>query len=255
MSREKIYFKNKMELEYMRQNGRVLAELMEKFKEIVKPGISTYDMDKIAEEYMISKGGIPSFKGFDGTYPASICASINNVVIHGIPNKKDILKEGDIIGIDLGFYKNGFHSDMAYTFRIGKIDPLKEKLCDTTLEALKLGIVQAREGKSIFDISNAVQTIVEANGFTVVREFVGHGVGKKLHEPPQIPNYRKMGLSKIKLRRGMTIAIEPMVNAGTADIIVRDDEWTICTADGKPSAHYEHTIAITEKGPMILTAL
>lgn len=254
MARERIYFKNQQELEIMRNNGRVLAELFERYKEIIAPGMSTYDLDRIAEEFMRSKGGVPSFKGYDG-FPGSICASVNQVVIHGIPDEKTVLQEGDIIGIDLGFYKNGFHVDTAFTFQIGAVDALKEKLCRVTKEALKAGILSARVGKSLFDISNAVQTVVEAEGFSVVREFVGHGVGKDLHEAPQIPNYRKNGLSKIKLKPGMTLAIEPMVNAGTADIIVKSDGWTICTADGKPSAHYEHTVAVTEKGPVILTAL
>lgn len=254
MIKEKIPLKSNAEIEIMRSNGKKLAEIFEKLKEIIQPGISTYDIDKIVEEMILKENALPSFKGYEG-FPASICASLNEVVIHGIPSKKDILKEGDIIGIDIGFYKNNFHIDCAYTYRIGKIDALKEKLCDATLHSLKLAIIQARIGKSIFDISNAIQTYIESAGFSVVREFVGHGIGKKLHEPPQIPNYRKIGLSSVKLKPGMTLAIEPMVNSGCADIVVREDQWTIVTADGKPSAHYEHTIAITEKGPLILTSL
>ncbi|PKL15205.1 MAG: type I methionyl aminopeptidase [Spirochaetae bacterium HGW-Spirochaetae-6] len=254
MAREKIRYKNKLELEYMRQNGRVLAELFEKIKTIIAPGISTLDLDRIAEEFILAKNGIPSFKGYEG-FPASICASINQVIIHGIPSKNDILKEGDIIGVDVGMFRNNLHADTAYTFKIGKIDEKKEILCRVTQEALQLGIAAAHNGRTLFDISNAIQTHVEKHGFSVVREFVGHGVGNDLHEPPQIPNYRKNGLSKIKLRPGMTLAIEPMVNAGCQDIVVRDDQWTICTADGAPSAHYEHTIAVTENGPLILTAL
>jgi methionyl aminopeptidase len=180
---------------------------------------------------------------------------VNDVVIHGIPGEKVILREGDIIGIDVGVFRNGFHADSAFTFQIGTVDPVKSELCRITKEALKIGITQARTGKSLFDLANGIQSCVEAAGFSVVREFVGHGVGRDLHEPPQIPNYRKNGLAKIKLKPGMTLAIEPMVNAGTADIIIREDGWTICTADGKPSAHYEHTVAVTEKGPIILTAL
>ncbi len=254
MSKVKIPIKNEIEIGYMRQNGMVLAELFQKIKEIIKPGISTMDLDKISEEFIKSKGGMPSFKGYEG-FPGSICSSINDVVIHGIPNKNDIINNGDIVSIDIGFFKNGFHSDSCFTYKIGTIDPLKEKLCEVTKEALKLGISNARIGKSIFDIANAIQTHVESHGFSIVREFVGHGIGKKLHEAPQIPNYRKMGLAKIKLKPGMTLAIEPMVNAGSKDIIIKDDEWTICTADGSPSAHYEHTIAITKKGPMILTTV
>lgn len=254
MAREKIHLKNQQELNIMRENGRVLAQLFEKYKEILTPGMTTYDLDRIAEEFMLSKGGKPSFKGYQG-FPGSICSSVNQVIIHGIPDEKTVLQEGDIIGIDLGFYKDGFHVDTAFTFLVGKVDALKEKLCQTTKEALKLGILSTRIGKSLFDISNAIQTKVESEGFSVVREFVGHGVGKNLHEAPQIPNYRKNGLSKIKLKEGMTLAIEPMVNAGAADIVIKSDGWTICTADGKPSAHYEHTVAVTKKGPLILTAL
>ena len=252
--KNKIQLKTKAEIEYMRQNGRIIAEIFEKFKEIIKPGISTLELDKIAEEYIVSKGGIPSFKGYQG-YPASICTSINEVIIHGIPREDQILAEGDIIGIDIGVYKNNLHADSAFTFRVGEIDEIKTKLCDTTMKALKLGLATARSGKTIFDIANMIQNCVEAEGFSVVREFVGHGVGRTLHEPPQIPNYRKRDLSKIKLKPGMTLAIEPMVNAGMKDIIEGDDKWTISTADGKPSAHYEHTVAITDRGPVILTAL
>lgn len=254
MSRVKIFLKNEDQIQIMRENGRIIAEIFQKISETIQAGMSTYDLDKITEEYIISKGGIPSFKGYDG-FPGSICSSVNEQVIHGIPSKEAVLEEGDIIGIDIGVYKDGFHADSARTFKVGKVDSEKEKLCEVTALALKYGIASARKGKSLFDISNAIQTCTEDAGFSIVREFVGHGVGKDLHEAPQIPNYRQKGLSKIKLRAGMTLAIEPMVNAGTKDIIIKKDGWTICTADGKPSAHFEHSIAITEKGPIILTTL
>ncbi len=254
MPKMKIELKSEVQLGYMRKNGAVIAELFEIYKEKIKPGISTLELDIIAEEFFTSKGGIPSFKGYEG-FPASICSSINQVIIHGIPSKDEIVKDGDIVSIDIGFFKDGYHADSSFTFKVGKIDDEKENLCNITQESLQLGIANARVGKSIFDIANAIQSHVENAGFSVVREFVGHGIGKKLHEAPQIPNYRKKGLSKIKLKPGMALAIEPMVNAGTKDIVIKDDEWTICTADGKPSAHYEHTVAVTAKGPIILTAL
>jgi len=249
---KEIVIKNSIEIEYMRINGKILGKIFGKIKEYVKPGISTFEIDKIIEDLILSNGGVPSFKGYEG-YPAASCISVNDVVIHGIPNKEEKLKEGDIVGIDIGFYKNKFHVDSSYTFKVGKVDDIKEKLCNVTLKALMSAISIAREGRTLFDISNIIQTIVEENNFSVVREFVGHGVGKKLHEPPQIPNYRIKGLSKIKLRKGMTLAIEPMINAGSKDIKIDKDSWTVRTADGKPSAHYEHTIVITDKAPEILT--
>jgi len=244
--------KNPIEIEYMRENGKILGKIFGKIKEYIKPGITTYEIDRIIEDLILSYDGAPSFKGYEG-YPASSCISINDVVIHGIPSKDTILKEGDIVGIDIGFFKNRLHVDSSYTFKVGKINELKEKLCETTKKALLSAISVAREGKTIFDISNTIQTIVEKNNFSIVREFVGHGVGRELHEPPQIPNYRVNGLSKIKLKKGMTLAIEPMINAGTKDIKIDKDNWTVRTADEKPSAHYEHTILITDKNAEILT--
>lgn len=247
-----IKIKNSIEIEYMRINGKILGKIFGKIKGYIKPGVSTFEIDKIIEDLILSNGGEPSFKGYQG-YPSSSCISINDVVIHGIPSKSQLLKPGDIVGIDIGFYKNGFHVDSSYTFKVGEIDDLKERLCESTLKALLSAIMVAREGRTLFEISNTIQNIIEKNNFSVVREFVGHGIGKELHEPPQIPNYRVKGLSKIRLKKGMTLAIEPMINAGVKDIKIDKDNWTVRTADGKPSAHYEHTIVITDGTPEVLT--
>ncbi len=247
-----MILKSKQEIEIMRKNNKILAELLLKLNEIIKPGITTLDIDKIAEEFITSRGGYPGFKGFQG-FPNSVCASVNEQVIHGIPNNKP-LNEGDIVGIDVGIKKDGFWGDTAYTYAVGEISPELKKLCKVTEESLYLGIKQAIDGNRIYDISNAVQTHVENNGFSVVREYTGHEIGREMHEDTKVPNYGKKGFGP-RIKPGLCIAIEPMVNMGTYKVKVLNDKWTVVTRDNKPSAHFEHTIAVTENGPEILSKL
>jgi methionyl aminopeptidase len=244
--------KSKAEIDIMRTNNKILAELLARLKEIIEPGITTLDIDKIADEFITGNGGYPGFKGFQG-FPNSICASVNEQVIHGIPNGKP-LNEGDIVSIDVGIKKDGFWGDTAYTFRVGKISPEKDKLCKITEESLYLGIKQAVTGNRIYDISNAIQSHVEENGFSVVREYTGHEIGREMHEQTKVPNYGRKGFGP-RIKTGLCIAIEPMVNIGTHKIKILKDRWTVVTADNKPSAHYEHTIAVTENGPEILSRI
>lgn len=241
----------------MRKAGEVVALAHKKIEEVVEPGITTLELDRIVEEFILKCGAKPSFKGFKNPvpdeidFPSSICASVNNEVVHGIPNK-NLLKEGDILSVDIGAYLNGYHGDAARTFEIGKVSEVAKKLIDVTRESFYKGIENAILGNRIFDISKAIQKHVRRNGFFVVEELVGHGIGKELHEPPQVPNF----ITKRKgprLATGMTIAIEPMVNVGTSEIIFKRKEWTVVTKDGSLSAHYENTIAITENEPLILT--
>jgi len=247
-----IFIKSENEIERMRKPNRVVAELLEYIGELVRPGVTTKELDAKAEAFIREKGGKPAFKGYHG-FPATICASINEVVVHGIPGKRR-LKEGDIIGVDLGVVMDGFYGDAARTFAVGKVDKASLKLMQVTEEALYKGIKQAVPGNRLYDISHAVQQHVEDAGFSVVRDFVGHGIGRQLHEDPQVPNY---GLPHQgpKLEEGMAIAIEPMVNEGTWQVKVLGDGWTVITADGKRSAHFENTIVITGNGPEILTGL
>ena len=219
--------------------------------EAVKPGISTYEIDLIVRRYIEKQGASPSFLGYGG-FPASACISVNNVVIHGIPSKTAILKEGDIVSVDVGAYYRGYHGDNAFTFPCGKISAEAQALLDATRESLYEGINQAQAQNRIGDIGSAVQEYVEARSYSVVRNYVGHGVGTKLHEDPSVPNYGTKGRG-VKLLPGMTIAIEPMINEGTHHTRVLGDKWTVVTADGKLSAHFEHTVAITPDGPRILT--
>jgi len=220
-----------------------------------KPGVSTLELDMIAEDYIRTRGGVPAFKGYKqpGTppFPGSICASIDEVVVHGIPSKRE-LKEGEILSVDVGVEKNGYFGDAATSIAIGKISDEKRRLMETTERSLALAIEAAKAGARIGDISHAVQSHVEANGFSVVRALCGHGVGKRLHEDPQVPNYGKPGVGK-RLKAGVTLAIEPMVNVGTYDVEVEEDGWTVVTADRKPSAHYEHTVVVGEGGAEILS--
>ncbi|MDE6181849.1 MAG: type I methionyl aminopeptidase [Eubacteriales bacterium] len=246
-----ITIKNQKQIESMKTACKINAEALELLEQYIKPGISTKELDKIAFNFITSKGGKPSFKGYGG-FPASICASINNQLIHGIPSDT-ILKEGDIISIDIGTYINGFHADAARTFPVGKVSDLAIKLIETTKQAFFEGIKYAKVGYYLYDISENIQKCVEDNGFYIVKDYVGHGIGKNLHEDPQIPNYRPMGKKGPKLIKGMTLAIEPMVNVGTKDIKVLDDGWTVVTKDGSLCAHYENTILITENEPEILT--
>ena len=241
-----ILVKSSDEVARMEAASRIVAETLALLEREVAVGISTHDLDRMAEEYIQSQGGKPAFKGYGG-YPATICTSLNEQVIHGIPSKKRKLAEGDIIGIDLGVVYDGFVGDAARTFAVGRISPEAEALMKVTAKALKLGIAQAREGNRVSDIGHAVQSHVEAAGYSVVRSFVGHGIGKKLHEEPQVPNFGSPGKGP-RLKSGMTLAIEPMVNAGGADVKVLADGWTAVTADGSLSAHFEHTVLVTPDG-------
>jgi methionyl aminopeptidase len=217
---------------------------------MVKPGLTTTDVESFADAYIKELGGVPAFKGYRG-YPGSICTSLNDEVIHGIPSKR-VLQEGDILSIDLGVYKNGFFGDGAITIPVGQIAPALERLLRVTEESLYIGIMNAIVGNRVSDVSYAIQRHVESHGFSVVKAFVGHGIGRELHEDPQIPNFGPPGRGP-RLREGMTLAIEPMVNLGSHEVFVLDDGWTAVTADGKPSAHFEHTVLVTSEGPRILT--
>jgi methionyl aminopeptidase len=247
-----IYLKSSTEIEKMRKAGRIVAETLAKLEELIKPGITTKELDRVAEEYIIRCGARPSFKGYHG-FPASICASVNEEVVHGIPGER-VLQEGDIISVDCGAFYEGFHGDAARTFPVGKITPIAQKLIDVTRESFFKGIEHAVIGKRIGDISHAIQSYVEANGFSVVRDYVGHGIGKEMHEEPPVPNYGKPGRGP-KLVKGMVLAIEPMVNLGVYAVKEKSDGWTVVTYDGKLSAHYENTIAILDNGPELLTLL
>lgn len=246
-----IVLKTSRELELMKEACVISAQALKVAGEAVRPGISTYEIDKIAYDFIIKCGAKPNFLGYGG-FPATACISINDEVIHGIPSKKRIIHEGDIVSIDLGAVKNGYNGDNAATFICGTCSPEVKRLVDTTRNALKKGIEQAVAGNRIGDIANAVQTYCEERGFSVVRDFVGHGVGTKLHEEPSVPNFGHAGRG-IRLLPGMTLAIEPMINLGTYKVKTLSDGWTVKTADAKASAHFEHTVAITADGPVILT--
>lgn len=247
-----IILKSAKEIEKMRQAGRVAAQAMEKVLTAVRPGITTGELDRIAFDYIIGAGATPSFKGYGG-FPGSICASVNEQVVHGIPGHRR-LREGDIISIDLGACLHGFHSDMARTVGVGEIAPEVQRLIDVTKESFYRGIAQAIAGNRIYHISKAIEDYALENGVGVVKELIGHGVGQNLHEAPDVPNFVGRFKGPV-LRAGMTIAVEPMLNMGTAEVFEADDGWTVSTVDGKPSAHYENTIAILPEGPCeILTA-
>ena len=245
-----ITIKNEKQIEYMKIAGRITGETLNLLETKIDVGISTKELDKIAEDYIRSKGAVPSFKGYGG-FPASICASVNEEVIHGIPGKK-ILKNGDIISIDVGAYINGFHGDAARTFIVGDVSDEAKKLIEVTRQSFFEGIKFAKEGSHLHQISAAVQEYVESNGFSVVRDYVGHGIGSDMHEAPQIPNYKTNSRGP-RLCKGMTLAIEPMVNAGDFKVKVLADKWTVVTKDKRLSAHYENTILITDGEPEILT--
>ena len=248
--REWKVIKTEEEIELMRRSARVVAETLQLLGSVVKPGVTTKELDELAEQHIRSRGGLPSFKGYRG-FPASICASVNSEVVHGIPGPKR-LGAGDIISIDVGVLKEGYHGDGAATFAVGEIGEEAVKLLRTTREALEAGIAAARDGNRVSDISRAVQSVVEAAGFSVVRDLVGHGIGQQMHEEPPIPNFVGGGQSPV-LAKGMTLAIEPMVNAGAYGITVKDDAWTVVTCDGSLSAHFEHTVALTGDGAETLT--
>lgn len=246
-----IVLKTRREIELMREAGRISATALKLAGEAVQPGITTKEIDKVAYDYIISQGAIPSFLNYNG-FPATACISINQEVIHGIPDKEHIIREGDIVSIDLGAVYNGFHGDNAATFPCGKISPAAERLCNTTKESLYAGLSKAVAGNRLGDIGYAVQEYCVSRGYSVVRDYTGHGIGTHLHEDPSVPNYGKPGKGA-RLLPGMTIAIEPMINEGTQNVRVLKNNWTVVTADGKLSAHFEHTVAITEGECIILT--
>lgn len=246
-----IVLKTGRELKIMKEACRISAGALKTAGMAVEPGVTTFELDKLAENYIVSQGGEPNFKNYNG-FPATACISINNEVIHGIPSMKRKLQQGDIVSIDLGAKFQGYHGDNAATFACGDVSAEATRLMDTTRESLYEGIKAAVSGGRIGDISNAVQRYVEANGFSVVRQFVGHGIGSNLHEAPEVPNFGPAGRG-IRLLPGMTLAIEPMVNAGDYDVKVMPDGWTVKTKDGSLSAHFEHTVVITTDGPKIMT--
>lgn len=245
-----IQYKTSEEVQLIKQSADILGRAHGEVAKYIKEGVKTSYLDKIAEEFIRDQDGVPSFKGYNG-FPSSLCISVNEVVVHGFPSDYE-LKDGDIISVDCGVFHQGFHSDSAYTYPVGEVSPSVIGLLKATRDSLYLGIEQAVAGKRIGDIGCAIQKFVEAKGYTVVRELVGHGLGRKLHEAPEVPNYGKKG-SGVPLKAGMVIAIEPMINLGTRNIVQERDGWTIRTADRKPSAHYEHTVAIFENKTEVLT--
>lgn len=245
-----ITLKSNREIELMRRAGKITAAARAVAREMVKPGVTTHQIDKAVFEFIKSQGATPSFLNYNG-YPASVCVSVNDEIIHGIPGKR-VLREGDIVSVDVGAYIGGFHGDCAGTYPCGQVSEEAMRLIRVTQQSFFEGIKYARQGYHLKDISHAVQTFVEAQGFSIVREYVGHGIGRQMHEAPEVPNYGEPGHGP-RLLRGMTIAVEPMVNAGTASIIQMSDGWTVKTADGKNAAHYENTILITDGEPEILT--
>ena len=246
-----IVLKTNRELAVMRKAGVISQQALRLAGEMVEPGVSTWDIDKAVRLFIQSQGAVPSFLGYDG-YPASACISVNHVVIHGIPKKSVILKKGDIVSIDVGAQYQGFHGDNAWTYPCGEISGEAQALLDATEKALFLGVEKARPGNRLGDIGHAVQEYVEARGYSVVREFTGHGVGAEMHEDPSVPNYGTPGRG-VRLTAGMVIAIEPMINLGRKEIEIKADGWTVETKDKSLSAHFEHTVAITPNGPVILT--
>ena len=246
-----ITIKSASQIEKMRKSGAVTRGALELIEKSIRPGISTKQLDKIAHDYIISKGAKPTFLNYNG-FPGSICASVNDEVVHGIPSKHRVLKEGDIISIDMGAILDGWHSDAARTFGVGKISDEAQKLIDVTRECFFEGIKHAKHGAKLGDISYAVQQHAESHGYGVVRDLVGHGIGTSLHEDPSIPNFGRAGRG-VRLAAGMVLAIEPMINEGTWKVAVLDDDWTVVTQDGKLSAHYENTVAVTKDGCEILT--
>jgi methionyl aminopeptidase len=245
-----IIRKSATEIDTMARAGRIVAETLALLEERIQPGVTTAELDAAAEEFIRSRGGEPTFKGYKG-YPAATCLSPNDMVVHGIPGKRR-LADGDVLSVDVGVTLDGFVADSAWTFAVGSITPEAQRLLDVCKAALEAGIEQARVGNSIGDISRAVQTVTEAAGFSVIRSLVGHGVGRSMHEDPQVPNFVS-NYRGPELQEGMTIAIEPMITAGSADVYIHDDEWSISTSDASLAAHFEHTVAVTAEGPRILT--
>lgn len=250
-----IYIKSKREIDYIRESCKIVAETLQLLKKYVKPGITTGELDKIANDYILSNNGKSAFKDYSQggavKYPGYICTSVDDEVVHGIPGNR-VLREGEIISLDCGVVKNNYFGDAAITVAVGEISEEKKRLMDVTEKSLYIGLEQAKVSNRLYDISHAIQEYVEENGFSIVRDLCGHGVGRHLHEDPSIPNFGRKGTGAI-LKKGMTLAIEPMVNMGRYDVRVDSDEWTILTIDGLPSAHFEHTIAIDNDKPEILT--
>ena len=245
-----VKIRTEREINLIADSNRIVSETLDMISKNVRPGIKTSELDKMAEDYIVSCGARPAFKGYMG-FPSTLCISIDDEVVHGIPNSK-VLEEGQIVSVDCGAEKNGYYGDSARTFAVGKIDSKKQDLMNVTKESLMRGIDAAKVGNYVSDIGYAVQTYVESHGYSVVRDLVGHGIGTELHEEPQVPNYGNPKQGH-RLRAGMCIAIEPMINAGSKEIITKSDGWTVKTRDGSTSAHFEHTIAITENGPKILS--
>jgi methionyl aminopeptidase len=247
-----VVCKSAAEIRKMRESGRIVRQVLNAVKAAVGPGVTTMDLERLAEKKIQELGAKPAFKGYYD-YPCVLCTSVNDQIVHGIPSEKRVLKEGDIVSIDCGVVLDGFYGDAAITVPVGKVAPETQKLLDVTAASLERAIAQMQIGNTIGDIGAAVQELVEENGFSVVRDFVGHGIGTRLHEDPQVPNYGTKG-TLTKLREGMVLAIEPMVNAGKPGARVLDDKWTAVTEDGSFSAHFEHCIAVTREGPLVLTA-
>jgi methionyl aminopeptidase len=246
-----ITIKSRREIEIMRRSGKITSSVLSMLLRTAKAGMTTGELDRLADEGIRAQGGIPTFKGYHG-YKAAICASVNDEVVHGIPGDR-VLKDGDLLSIDIGTTFEGFVSDSAATVAIGNVSEAAKRLMRVTQESLMLGIAEMQKGNSVADIARAVQRHAEANGYGVVRELVGHGVGRQMHEEPQVPNYVTEAAKRIALRPGMTLALEPMITQGSPEVATLDDGWTVVTADGKLAAHFEHPVALTEEGPRILT--
>lgn len=247
-----VILKSSWEIDLIRKSGRIVAEALARLTKLVEPGITTLDLDRLAEEYILKRGAKPAFKGYRG-YPYSLCASVNEQVVHALPSERK-LKEGDIVSLDLGSIVDGYYGDAAVTVPVGQVSDEANRLIDVTQESLRRAIDAVHPGGRLSDISHAVQAAAEAEGFSVVRLFVGHGIGRSLHEEPQIPNFGPPGHGPV-LKTGMVLAIEPMVNAGSPDVMILEDRWTAVTCDGSLSAHFEHTVALTENGTEVLTSL
>ena len=250
-----ILLKSREDIEHMRAASGIVAEILGELRARVRPGVTTEELDALAEELTRKKGARPAFKGYTvagRVFPASVCISINDEVVHGVPSAKRVLREGDIVGLDFGVCYQGYYGDAAMTVAVGQVSGEAERLMRTTQAALSAGIEAIRAGAHVGDISAAIQDTAEAGGYSLVREFVGHGIGRSLHEDPQVPNYRT-GARGVRLQEGLVLAIEPMVNAGSAEVYVKDDGWTAATRDGRLSAHFEHSVAVTSNGPYILS--
>ena len=246
-----IYYKTEEEIELLRENNILVSKTLAEIGKHIKPGVSTLELDRVAEEYIRSHGAVPGFLGYNG-FPNTLCISLNEQVVHGIPSAKQILREGDIISVDCGTIMHGFYGDSAYTFAVGQVSDEVRKLLDVTKESLYRGVAQVKPGNRIGDVSHAVQEYAEKNGFSVVRELVGHGLGRNMHESPEVPNYGARGRGPL-MKEGLVICIEPMINMGSRQVVFENDGWTVRTKDRKPSAHFEFAVAVTKKGADVLT--